>query len=57
LQGVCGAVAALMGQTMTQMGWAHRRRDHGCDVVAAQLRRSYGAVSVSLRRGCGAVAA
>src|SRR5438128_1671655 len=34
----CGLVSeSLMGQTVTLMGWAHRRRDHG-GVIFIELR-------------------
>jgi aspartyl-tRNA synthetase len=42
----CGRVSeALMGQTVTLMGWAHRRRDHG-GVIFIDLRDREGVVQV-----------
>ena len=42
----CGLVdEALLGQTVTLMGWAHRRRDHG-GVVFVDLRDRDGIVQV-----------
>ncbi len=42
----CGSVSeALMGQTVTLMGWAHRRRDHG-GVIFIDLRDREGLVQV-----------
>ena len=40
----CGLVSeALMGQTVTLMGWAHRRRDHG-GVIFIDMRDREGLV-------------
>src|SRR5438874_12107705 len=42
----CGLVSeALMGQTVTLMGWAHRRRDHG-RVIFIDLRDREGLVQI-----------
>jgi aspartyl-tRNA synthetase len=42
----CGQVSeALMGQTVTLMGWAHRRRDHG-GVIFVDLRDREGLVQI-----------
>jgi len=42
----CGLVSeALMGQTVTLMGWAHRRRDHG-GVIFIELRDREGHVQI-----------
>ncbi len=42
----CGLVSeALMGQTVTLMGWAHRRRDHG-GVIFIDIRDREGLVQV-----------
>ncbi len=42
----CGHVSeALMGQTVTLMGWAHRRRDHG-GVIFVDLRDREGLVQI-----------
>jgi aspartyl-tRNA synthetase len=42
----CGSVSeALMGHTVTLMGWAHRRRDHG-GVIFIDLRDREGLVQV-----------
>src|SRR5215204_4631862 len=42
----CGLVSeALLGQTITLMGWAHRRRDHG-GVIFIDLRDREGLVQI-----------
>jgi len=42
----CGLVSeALMGQTVTLMGWAHRRRDHG-GVIFIDMRDREGLVQI-----------
>ena len=42
----CGQVSeALLGQTVTLMGWAHRRRDHG-GVIFIDLRDREGLVQI-----------
>ena len=42
----CGLVSdALMGQNVTLMGWAHRRRDHG-GVIFIDLRDREGLVQI-----------
>ena len=42
----CGLVSeSLMGQSVTLMGWAHRRRDHG-GVIFVDLRDREGLVQV-----------
>jgi aspartyl-tRNA synthetase len=42
----CGRVSeALLGQDVTLMGWAHRRRDHG-GVIFIDLRDREGIVQV-----------
>src|ERR1700757_2997027 len=42
----CGLVSEqLMGQSITLMGWAHRRRDHG-GVIFVDLRDREGLVQV-----------
>ena len=42
----CGQVSeALMGQTVTLMGWAHRRRDHG-GVIFIDMRDREGLVQI-----------
>ena len=42
----CGLVSeALMDQTVTLMGWAHRRRDHG-GVIFIDLRDREGLVQI-----------
>jgi aspartyl-tRNA synthetase len=42
----CGLVSeALLGQTVTLMGWAHRRRDHG-GVIFIELRDREGHVQI-----------
>ena len=42
----CGLVSdKLMGQTVTLMGWAHRRRDHG-KLIFIDLRDREGLVQI-----------
>ena len=42
----CGLVSdALLGQSVTLMGWAHRRRDHG-GVIFIDLRDREGLVQI-----------